>query len=63
MAVAAIRKNPSCTTGFLPFKLLNGRERLIPVEISHVEFSTEADYNLAVENHIEQFFETHKSKV
>ena len=46
-------------TGFLPFKLLYGREGLVPDEISHVEFSREDDYNLAVENHIEQLVETH----
>ena len=59
MAVAAIRMVPSRATGFLPFKLLYGREGLVPDEISHVEFSTEDDYNLAVENHIEQLVETH----
>ena len=59
MVVAAIRMVPSCATGFLPFKLLYGQEGLVPDEISHVEFSTEADYNLAVENHIEQLVKTH----
>ena len=49
----------SRATGFLLFKLLYGREGLVPDEIFHVEFSTEADYNLTVENHIEQLVETH----
>ena len=43
MAIAAIRMVPSHATGFLPFKLLYGREGLVPDKISHVEFSTEAD--------------------
>ena len=59
MAVAEIRMVLSCATRGLPFKLLYGREGLVPDEISYVEFSTEADYNLAVENHIEQLVETH----
>ena len=44
----------------MPLKLLYGREGLVPDEKSHVEFSKEAVYNLAVENHIEQLVETHK---
>ena len=48
VAVAAIRMVPSLATGFLLFKLLYGRERLFSDEIFHVEFSTEADYDLAV---------------
>ena len=63
MAVAAIRMVPSCTIGFSPFKLLYRREGLVPDEISHVEFSTEADYNLAVENHIEQLVEAHNQAI
>ena len=50
---------PSYATGFSPFKLLYGREGLVPDEISHVEFSTEADFDILVENHIEQLVETH----
>ena len=57
MAVAAIRMVPSCATGFLLFKLLYGWEGIVPDEISDVEFSTEADYDLAVENHIEKLVE------
>ena len=59
MAVAAIRMVPSCATEFLPFKLLYGREGQVPDETNHVEFSTEADYNLALENHIERLVITH----
>ena len=59
MKVASIRMVPSRATGFLPFKLLYGREGLVPDEISHVKFSTEEDYNLAVENYIEQLVGNH----
>ena len=59
MAVAVIRMVPSRAIGFLPFKLLYGREGLVPEEISHVEFSTEANYNFAVENRIGQLVKTH----
>ena len=58
MAVAAIRMVTSRFTGFLPFKLLYRRQELVPDEITHLEFSTEAYYNLAVENHIEKLVET-----
>ena len=51
IAVAANKIAPSCAKGFLPFKLLYGREGIVPDEISHVGFSTVRDYNLAVENH------------
>ena len=59
MAVAAIRMVPSRATGFSPFLLFYGREGLVSDEILHVEFNTEADYDLAVENHIEQLVETY----
>ena len=59
MPVAAIRMVPSRATGFLLFKFLYGQKGLVPDEISHAEFSTEVDYNLAVENYLEQLVETH----
>ena len=59
MAVAVIRMVPSHTTRGSLFKLLYGQDGLVSDEISHEEFSTEADYNLAVKNHIGKVVETH----
>ena len=58
MAVTAIRMGLSRTTWFSPFKLLYGREKLVPDEIS-----TWSQYRGGLQlgggKHIEQFVETH----